>query len=104
MIYLMNTGLKIVKLNLLNIISVIHYKSFKKREGEHIKNTECVNKLVAGRTKKEYNKEYKEQNIDKINERRTKICLCVCGKEYKAWSKSSHLKTIVHQNWLKENS
>ena len=30
------------------------------REGEHIKNNECVNKQVAGRTHKEYQDEYSE--------------------------------------------
>ena len=123
-------GVENCKVELIEYYKCDTLQELRKREGEHIKNTECVNKLVAGRTdkewrednkdkikvkKKEYNeinkdkikeqkKEYEEINKDKINERRTKICLCVCGKEYKAWSKSSHLKTIVHQNWLKENS
>jgi hypothetical protein len=33
-----------------------------KREGEHIRNTEnCVNKLIAGRTRKQYKEDHKEQ-------------------------------------------
>ena len=32
-----------------------------RKEGEHIKNTECVNKYVAGRTVAEYESENKEQ-------------------------------------------
>ena len=47
---------------------------------------------------------YKESHQEQIKERGTKKCLCGCGKEYSVWSKSSHLKTIFHQNWLKENS
>ena len=31
-----------------------------RREGEYIKNIECVNKCVAGRTAKEYKQEHKE--------------------------------------------
>ena len=107
-----------------------HYRSLGKKEGEHIKNTECVNKLVAGRSVKEYyednkdklkeyKKEYREQNKDKmkeynreyrdkhkeqIQERRSTKCLCGCGKEYAFGHKSTHQKSIFHQNWLKENS
>jgi len=50
------------------------------REGENIKNINCVNKNIAGRTKKEYNeghkeqfveyrKKYRENNLDMIKER-----------------------------------
>jgi hypothetical protein len=41
-----------------------------KKEGEHIKNNDCVNKYIAGRT----NKEYKEANRDEIK---------IKGKEYR---------------------
>jgi hypothetical protein len=52
-----------------------------KKEGEHIKANECVNKCVAGRTAeeyyqdnidkiKEYDKKYKEDNADKIKQYR----------------------------------
>ena len=58
MIYLMSMGLKTVKLNLLNIIDTL--QELRRREGEHIKNTDCINKYVAGRT----DKEYYEDNID----------------------------------------
>jgi hypothetical protein len=51
------------------------------REGYHIKNTDCVNKVVPNRTTKEYrsiykhkfqkyNREYHVKNIDKIKDRR----------------------------------
>ena len=38
------------------------------REGEHIKNNECVNKQVAGRTHKEYQDEYSEYFKNKKKE------------------------------------
>lgn len=48
-----------------------------KREGEHIKNLECVNKRIEGRTEeetkeqiKEYKKEYREANKEQIKEYR----------------------------------
>ena len=37
-----------------------------KREGYYIRNMDCINKLIAGRTKKEYNDEHKEK-IKEIN-------------------------------------
>jgi hypothetical protein len=41
-----------------------------KREGDYIKNNECVNMQIAGRTKQEWEKE----NIDKVNEAKQKYC------------------------------
>jgi hypothetical protein len=37
-------------------------------ERKYIENNECVNKYIVGRTKKEYNKAYREANKDKIKE------------------------------------
>ena len=49
-----------------------------KKEGEYIRNMECINKRIEGRTKKEYmkeyGKEYREQNKEQIKE---------YGKEYR---------------------
>ncbi len=53
---------------------------------------------------KEYKQKYYANNKDKIKELGIKKCLCECGKEYSAWSKFRHEKTICHQNWLKESS
>ena len=53
---------------------------------------------------KEYDREYRDKHKEQIKERRTKKCLCGCGKEYAQWNKSAHQKSIFHQNWLKENS
>ena len=38
------------------------------KEGEYIKNNECVNKVVAGREKKEYSREYRINNKEKRTE------------------------------------
>ena len=72
-------GVENCKIELIQYYKCDTLQELRKREGEHIKNTECVNKLVAGRTQKEYNednkvklqekaKEYHEANKDKINE------------------------------------
>ena len=39
------------------------------REGYYIINTECVNRCIAGRTKNEYDEEYRETNKEKISQR-----------------------------------
>jgi hypothetical protein len=39
-------------------------QQLEKKEGEYIKNNECCNKIIVGRT----DKEYREDNIDKIKE------------------------------------
>jgi len=86
------------------IIELIEYfpcnnrEELNKKEGEHIRMTDCINKKIAGRTQKEYieensekhkeqmkkyreenpdkikeiNKKYRGQNKDKINEQRKK--------------------------------
>ena len=72
-------GVENCKIELIEYFPCDTVQELRKREGEHIKNTECVNKCVAGRTKqewrednrdkiKEQNRKYKEQNRDKINE------------------------------------
>jgi len=48
----------------------------------------------------EKNKNYYEQNKDKINERRYKHFTCECGGCYIQSNKSTHLKSIKHQNYL----
>lgn len=44
-------------------------------EGEYIKNNKnCVNMRITGRDKKEYNKQYRENNVEKEKERHKKYC------------------------------
>jgi hypothetical protein len=72
-------GIENCKIELFEYFKCDTFQELRRKEGEHIKNTECVNKYVAGRTQKEYkqdnkdkiqiyNKEYAEQNKDKIKE------------------------------------
>ena len=57
-------------------------KELEAREGHHIQTTDCVNKVVAGRTRNEWNVEYREKNKDKLDE------------YYKQWKENNqeHLK------------
>ena len=84
-------GVENCKIELIEYYKCDTSAELKKREGEHIKNNECVNKCVAGRTKHEYyddnkdkqiqqKKEYYENNKNKINE---------YSKEYHAINKDT---------------
>jgi hypothetical protein len=98
----------------------------KKREGEIIRELNCCNKQVAGRTQKEYrednkekikannkqyrenkkeylkeqSKKYRENNKEKIKKRKNQKHLCECGISYTHSNKSRHLKTNKHQTYL----
>lgn len=98
-----------------------------KREGEIIKSNDCVNKTIAGRTKKEHyednkdvilqkkkeyyednkeeilrkRKEYVEINRKRISEQSKKTFICNCGSECRISDKSRHIKSLKHQNYLK---
>ena len=102
------------------------------REGKHIKHNECVNKCIAGRTRKEYfndikdkhsefMKKYYKENQEKIKENckeyynqhqdtmkehmrnyASKKIVCGCGKEYSRGNKNHHEKSSHHHKWLEE--
>ena len=66
------------------------------REGFYIKNNECVNKCVAGRTKKEYRLDNKE----KIKLYKTKPYTCECGKTIQINAKSNHNRSQKHLKYV----
>jgi hypothetical protein len=55
-------GVENCKIELIEYFPCNTLQELRKREGEHIKNTECVNKRVAGRAKQEW----VEDNKDKM--------------------------------------
>jgi len=97
------------------------------REGHFIRQMDCVNKQIAGRTPKEwydenkeqrleqmkqyYNdnketiriqqKQYYEENKEAISARTNQKHTCECGGRYTTASKTKHLKTQKHLNYLK---
>jgi hypothetical protein len=96
-----------------------------KCEGKWIREIECVNHKVEGRTRnerraeqKEYiskqQKAYNEQNKEKqtiqrkqkyerTKERLREKFICECGGKYAYADKKHHEKTIKHQSFLKSN-
>ena len=92
------------------------------RERFYIKNNECLNKNIPGRTDKEiqqyqkdykkankdkiddYQKEYKIVNKDEINIKKKEKFDCPCGCQYTYVNKSRHLKTTKHLNYLESQN
>ena len=53
------------KIELIENYSCNNKEQLHKKEGEYIRSLDCVNKKIEGRTKKEYEKDYKEKNKEK---------------------------------------
>ena len=63
-------------------------------EQKHILNTpNYVNKVLPGRTQKQYYQDNKEKNSEKI--------ICYCNATYTRYNKLKHFKTKKHQNFPK---
>mgnify|MGYP005861267615 CR=1 FL=1 len=69
------------------------------KEGEYIRDLECVNRCIAGRTKKEYDVKYREQNkayrFEKIE--------CKCGSSVSRNQISRHRRTNKHQRYINKD-
>lgn len=87
------------------------------RERYYIESLECVNKFIPGRKTDEYNKTYYIENKEDLlkkcaiyrnnNKEKIKECfkesfVCECGISYTYNHKLRHMKTIKHQNYLKQ--
>ena len=57
-------GMQNCKIELIENYPCISKEELTAREGYHIKNAECVNKLIAGRKQKEYYKDTQEQRLE----------------------------------------
>ena len=93
-----------------------------KIEGKYIRELECVNKIIPGRTKfewrkdnkesikkwrddtKEQMKQYVKDNKDKICERQYKKYNCECGGKYIYCNKIQHLKSIKHCKFIESQT
>lgn len=97
------------------------------KEGYYIRNNECVNKHIPGRTEKEYrednkerlskyqakyyhdnkerivkqNTKYYQDNKERIAKRNNEKFTCSCGGKYTRSHKSQHMKSKKHLNSLK---
>jgi len=83
-----------------------------KREGEIMRETKrCVNRCIAGRTRKQYrdehkkqailrSKRYQEKNKEKIEKRRSQKLICDCGGKFRRDYKPKHERTKLHQKYI----
>ena len=63
-----NCKIELVELFPCNIKAELH-----KREGEIIKNNECVNKFIPGRTQSEYQKDNRDKATERVRKFRAKV-------------------------------
>ena len=98
----------------------------RKREGKYIREMKCVNKCIAGRTKKEWtydnrfeirkrvakwqkenkdkvnasHKKYRDINKEKIKRHKKQTYTCECGITLQLCSKASHERSKKHQSFV----
>ena len=115
-------GIENCKIELIENVKCETKEELLKKEGEYIRQTDCMNKLLVGRTKKEYyedNREevlnqhkkyrdehkmekqetdriYREKNSEKIKEKQKEVIQCLCGATYTRRNKARHEKTKRH--------
>ena len=79
------------------------------RETYHTNNIDCVNKIKSqgiynelGKLEydKQYQKQYREKNIDIIHAKKNEKHECICGNCYTHTNKAHHEKTKKHQQYL----
>ena len=111
------------KIELIELFPCGCKEELRKREGFHIKNTECINKYIAGRTAKEYridrkeylseyDKKYRETHIDAVREKdkrkyeRNREAILQRKKEYYEMNKEKVKEKIrewceTHKEYIK---
>ena len=89
-------GLENCKITLLELVNVNSSDELRAREGYYIQTFKCVNKLTAGRTRKDSNKIYYQMNKEEINEKQSKIFVCGCGSKCRENYKQRHYRTKKH--------
>ena len=98
-------------IELLEEFPCVNKMQLNRREGELIRTTDCVNKRIAGRTQSEHridnkdymferDKQYREDNKQKITEKYN----CFCGGKYINSHKQEHFKTAKHLECIRQLS
>ena len=104
-------GLENCKIYLVELYPCKSREELESREGYYIRNYDCVNKTIPGRTKKEW---YID-NKDKIIQYRKEYCIlnkeisrvkyeCACGGRYTHDHKSVHFKTMKHIKYIEQQN
>ena len=61
-------GIENCKIELVELFPCNSRIELEKKEGEYIRNNDCLNKNIAGRTRLEYQKKYNEANKERLKE------------------------------------
>ena len=97
--YLFNEfGIENVKIELLEFFPCNNKEELRKREGFHIRQNDCVNKCIAGRTVKERQQVWQEQNKEQIKEKKHNYYLE--NKEY--FQKQGKVYRENHKEHIKQ--
>ena len=110
------TSFKLLELGdcYIELVEIVHFEEKSQlhaAESKCIRESECVNKFVPGRTAAEYHIDHKE----KINERHAQYNLshcdhlhakhpCQCGGKFTTKNKSQHSKSALHLRYLSETT
>jgi len=97
------------KISLIELFPCNSKDELSAREGYYIRNINCINKQIAGRTKKQWktdniekiieqSKEYREINKEKINKNKKIKFICECGGRYTSCHKARHFNSLKHIN------
>jgi len=94
-------------IELIQAIPCNNVLELRKYEGNYIRNMNCVNKQIPGRTMKEYYdarkdkvKELYYKNKYKISEKNKIKYNCICGGKYTYGKRLRHNKTIKHIQYI----
>lgn len=90
-----------IRIELLECFPCDNKEELKKKEGEYIRNTNCVNKRIPDREKKDYDKKYRDENKETINFKQREKITCDCGIIISRSRLSKHIKTQRHLDLIK---
>ena len=117
-------GVENCKIVLLEKVNVSTKEELLAIEGNYMKILKCVNRFIAGRTAKEYEKQYMsipenrakrneyqkeykrntyEQNKEKFSEQRKETIICECGSCYRKYEGARHRRTATHKYFEEHN-
>jgi hypothetical protein len=96
------------KIELINLFPCSCIEELRAEEGKHQRINKCVNKIIASRTKKEYNYDNKEAiakyQKEYYNKKEHKSITCECSCKLKKDSLSTHLLSAKHIKLLSAQS
>ena len=88
-----------IRVELLECCACDNKEELHKKEGEYIRNNNCVNRSITmGLSNQEKNKIYNDRHKGKKSEKIT----CECGSTHRYGDKARHMKTNKHINKMNE--